>query len=237
MQIEEIVGATGDCHGKDCAPSQLLEGIHLEKEAKASSKALIGNSIFRMQICGDDSSALFAVVSVFCDSIIAGYAHPRLYLFTLLGHEGESITANPRYPVPMNTVHLASFVDSIRLTLHVLGATIWVGGQFTLAGLVPMLRKSHPEALTSLAKAFNKIAWPAYALLLITGAWNMTTLPKSVPSNYSLFLSVKMSVATFSGIAAFIHMKAKTPKSIALWGSLSGLAALSATYFGVLIAG
>ena len=32
--------------------------------------------------------------------------------------------------------------DTIRLFLHVLAATVWVGGQLTLAALVPVLRKA-----------------------------------------------------------------------------------------------
>jgi len=35
---------------------------------------------------------------------------------------------------------------AIRLFLHVLGATVWVGGQLTLAGLVPGLRRVSPDA-------------------------------------------------------------------------------------------
>ena len=34
---------------------------------------------------------------------------------------------------------------TIRLTLHVLAATIWVGGQLTLAALVPALDASGPR--------------------------------------------------------------------------------------------
>ena len=35
--------------------------------------------------------------------------------------------------------------DTIRLFLHVLAATIWVGGQITLAALVPVLRRLGAE--------------------------------------------------------------------------------------------
>jgi putative copper export protein len=35
--------------------------------------------------------------------------------------------------------------DTIRLFLHVLAATIWVGGQITLAALVPVLRRCCPR--------------------------------------------------------------------------------------------
>ena len=62
----------------------------------------------------------------------------------------------------------------VRLFLHVLAATIWVGGQLTLAGLVPAMRKLGPEATKTVARQFDRIAWPAFAVLLITGIWNLT---------------------------------------------------------------
>ena len=40
----------------------------------------------------------------------------------------------------------------VRLFLHVLAATIWVGGQFTLAGLVPVLRPLGPDATRAAAR-------------------------------------------------------------------------------------
>ena len=36
---------------------------------------------------------------------------------------------------------------TIRLTRHVLAAAVWVGGQLTLAALVPALRRAGPELL------------------------------------------------------------------------------------------
>jgi len=46
-----------------------------------------------------------------------------------------------------------------------------------------------------------------------------------------------MSVVTLSGVAAYLHARAKSTKGMALWGAASGLAAISATYVGVLLAG
>jgi len=40
--------------------------------------------------------------------------------------------------------------DIIRLFLHVLAATIWVGGQLVLAALVPVLRRFGADALGAL---------------------------------------------------------------------------------------
>jgi hypothetical protein len=48
---------------------------------------------------------------------------------------------------------------------------------------------------------------------------------------------MKMMIVLLSGLAAFMHSRSKNPKSVAMWGSISGLAALAATYFGALLAG
>ena len=135
------------------------------------------------------------------------------------------------------SVQLASASDSIRLFLHVIGATIWVGGQLVFAALVPVLKKKDAALPKLVAHQFNKIAWPAYGLLVITGMWNMASLPKQVPSNYSAFIGVKMTVVIFSAVAAILHSRAKSAKGMAMWGAMSGLAAISATYLGVLLAG
>jgi len=43
--------------------------------------------------------------------------------------------------------------DTIRLFLHVLAATVWVGGQITLAALVPVLRRRGAEIPRAAARA------------------------------------------------------------------------------------
>ena len=61
---------------------------------------------------------------------------------------------------------LSTAVDGIRLSLHVLAATIWVGGQFTLGGLVPTAKRLGEDAPKQLARAFSRMMWPAFAVLL-----------------------------------------------------------------------
>jgi putative copper export protein len=56
--------------------------------------------------------------------------------------------------------------DTIRLFLHVLGATVWVGGQLTLAALVPTVRGLGEGATAKVARQFERLAWPAFALFL-----------------------------------------------------------------------
>jgi len=60
--------------------------------------------------------------------------------------------------------------DTIRLFLHVLAATVWAGGQITLAALVPVLRRLGTEIPRAGARRFNQVAWPAFAVLAITGS-------------------------------------------------------------------
>jgi len=132
---------------------------------------------------------------------------------------------------------LANFSDSLRIFLHVLGASVWVGGQIVLALLVPVLRKRDPELPRAVARAFNKIGWPAYALLVITGMWNMANPPETVTSAYQMAVGIKMMLVVISGLSAYIHTRAKNPAAMALWGAISGLSALATMYVGVTLAG
>ena len=126
---------------------------------------------------------------------------------------------------------------TIRLFLHVLAATIWVGGQLTLAGLVPVLRSVGVEVPRLAARRFNLIAWPAYAALILTGGWNAVAERDQLHGAYATTFAIKMGVVAGSGLAAFWHTRAGTPARIALFGALSGLSALAALFLGILLAG
>jgi putative copper export protein len=126
--------------------------------------------------------------------------------------------------------------DTVRLFLHVLAATVWVGGQLTLAALVPALRGHGGDATRAAARQFNRIAWPAFAVLVATGIWNMIAEDDD-SGRYRTTLTVKLVVVVISGVTAFLHARARSRAGIAVFGALTGLSALLALFLGVLLAG
>lgn len=127
---------------------------------------------------------------------------------------------------------------TVRLFLHVLAATVWVGGQLTLAGLVPTLRQLGPDAPRRVARRFNRIAWMAFAVLVVTGVWNLLAIDVgSRTTAYHVTLGLKLVVVAASGIGAAFHAGARSRTALAAWGALSLAAALGATFLGVLLAG
>lgn len=131
---------------------------------------------------------------------------------------------------------LAVSWDTVRLFLHVLAATVWVGGQLTLAFLVPPLRRLGAELPRAAARAFNKVAWPAFAVLIVTGVWNVIAVRGQVHGAYQVTLTVKLVAVAVSGVTAWLHARAKSPAGLAVFGSLTGLSALAALFLGILLA-
>ena len=124
---------------------------------------------------------------------------------------------------------------TIRVFLHVTAATVWVGGQLTLAGLVPGLRALGPDAPRTVARRFNRIAWPAFGVLVLTGIWNVVDIDPDWGSDYGHTLMLKIAVAAASGLAAFFHTRAGSRRGLAVFGAASGLTALGALFLGVLL--
>jgi putative copper export protein len=127
--------------------------------------------------------------------------------------------------------------DTIRLFLHVLAATIWVGGQITLAALVPVLRRLGTELPRAAARRFNQIAWPAFGVLIITGIWNIAAVRSQIHGSYETTLVVKLIVVAISGVTAALHARARSTTWLAVFGALTGISALAALFLGILLAG
>jgi putative copper export protein len=127
-------------------------------------------------------------------------------------------------------------LDTLRLGLHLFAATVWVGGQIVLLALLPVLRKAGGDTPRAAARAWNRIAWPAFAVLVATGVWNLTEVAfGDRETDYQVTVFVKLLVVATSGTAAAVHSLTKSRPVLAVTGALGGLAALGAFALGVLL--
>src|SRR5690349_2804045 len=118
-------------------------------------------------------------------------------------------------------------MDAFRIFLHVLAASVWVGGQLVLAGLVPTVRSFGPDAPKAVARAFNRIAWPAYGIAVVTGLWNVFAIPlETLPHP---LIELKVLAVLLSGVGAFVHQIARGNKAMfAIGGAMSSIFAVVA---------
>lgn len=122
-------------------------------------------------------------------------------------------------------------MDELRLFTHLLAATVWVGGQLVLAALVPALRAAGPEVPGAAARAFSRVAWPAFLVLLLTGIWNLAESGDDDPG----LLIAKLAVVALPGATAYLHAHAQTPRAGGLFGAATGVSAVVALLLGVLL--
>jgi len=128
-------------------------------------------------------------------------------------------------------------LNSLRTYLHILAGCVWLGGQIVLAGIVPRLRKTNPDALSNIAKGYATIAWPAMILIVFTGAWGLaSTDAADKSSEYMITLGIKMMLVAATVIATLIHSNGTTKLAKGLGGAIGLLATLFAAYCGVLLA-
>lgn len=128
-------------------------------------------------------------------------------------------------------------LNSLRVFLHLLSVAVWVGGQIVLAGLVPKLRVVAPHAMTTVAQAFARIAWPAMIVIIFTGAWGLGTIDiADRSSDYLVTFFIKMLMVGVAIIATIIHSAGQSKLAKGLGGALGLLGSLTAAYGGVLLA-
>lgn len=129
-------------------------------------------------------------------------------------------------------------LDAVRIGLHVLAASVWVGGQLTLAGLVPGLRALGDDVPRTVARRFGRIAWPAYAVLVATGIWSLLHLPVGdFDIRWQVTLMVKITVVALAGISAAIHAGTRSRAVLVAFGALGGVTSVAAVVLGVMLHG
>ncbi len=143
------------------------------------------------------------------------------------------------HPLPADAApSLSGGLDGFRLILHVLAASIWVGGQFTVAGLLPTVRALGDGAPKLVARALGRLLWPAYAVLVVTGFWNIGALGVDHASTaWKTVLIVKIVVVAVAGVAVYLHQRSTGRRALAVWGAIGALASVAALCLGVFLAG
>ena len=131
---------------------------------------------------------------------------------------------------------LSPTVATFRLFLHVIAASVWVGGQFTLAGVVPALRRTAPQSTKTVAQGFARVAWPAFGVTVLTGMWNLMAVDiTAMSSAYQATVLLHIAVAIVAGIFVAIHSAGKSTLSIAVGGAVGALASVAALFLGILL--
>jgi putative copper export protein len=130
---------------------------------------------------------------------------------------------------------LSPSFDTFRLFLHVLAAAVWVGGQVTMAGLVPALR-DHEGIPKVAARAFSRVAWPAFFLAVVTGIWNVFEVDMAAAATpYHVTLGVKVLLVVAIGFSAWFHGITTDRRVLAATGALSALGSIVVLFVGVLL--
>jgi len=116
-------------------------------------------------------------------------------------------------------------VTAFRLFLHVLSASVWVGGMIVMAGTVPTSRHLGGNAGSTIATAFNRIMWPAFAVAVVTGLWNVMAIPmQDLPHPW---IELHVLAVVMTGLAAAGHAFAGSNRMLA------NSSLVAATVFGV----
>jgi putative copper export protein len=126
-------------------------------------------------------------------------------------------------------------VDSVRLFLHVLAAAVWVGGQITLAALVPVLRRAGVDVPRMAARRFGNVAWVAFVVLVGTGAWNIAAYDHTDASGYHATLGVKLGFVVLSGVGALVHQVGRSRAALAVGGAAAAVFSLGALFLGIVL--
>jgi putative copper export protein len=113
---------------------------------------------------------------------------------------------------------------------------VWVGGQIVLGALVPKLRQVAPETLKVAANGFARVAWPAFAVVVVTGMWNILEIQVGdMSTEYQVTMFVHVLLAMATAMFAVIHSVGRTKLALALGGALGLLTSLGAMFVGILL--
>ncbi len=102
------------------------------------------------------------------------------------------------------------------LTLHILGAIVWVGGTISLAVVVWAVRRSFPgdaetiyRVTSEVGRGFARVMWPALALAIVTGLVNLSWYVPPTPNWTGLpgpfWVNLSAGLVTLMAVTAGLH--------------------------------
>ena len=98
------------------------------------------------------------------------------------------------------------------------------------------MRETNRELLPKIARRFAQLSWPAFAVVVLTGFWNIFEINVTDHSTaYQVTLFLKVALAIGSAVAAFIHSVSNGKLGKALGGAVSLLFGLAALFVGLLL--
>jgi putative copper export protein len=102
---------------------------------------------------------------------------------------------------------------TVLLYVHLIAATVWVGGLIVMAGLVPSIRASTDDrtVIQNVAKRFGLISWTALTVLVLTGMSMVL-----IGFNLSTALTTKIGLVLVSAVLAAWHTvsaSSQTPRT------------------------
>lgn len=102
--------------------------------------------------------------------------------------------------------------------LHLVAASVWVGGLITVGALVPALRRAGAdrELLQAMARQFGRVSWTAMGLAVLTGAW------QAIDYLGSPVLPIKIGLVALAAALALWHQLGARNQSPMFRGILQG---------------
>jgi copper resistance protein D len=109
-------------------------------------------------------------------------------------------------------------VDGLVTWVHLVGASIWVGGSIFLGVVLVPILKSHTETLeemvalmVKIGRRFNKITIPAFAALIASGIYNSRVFlgePGAVlDTTYGIILLIKVILVIGTIVTYVVHIR------------------------------
>lgn len=103
-----------------------------------------------------------------------------------------------------------------------------------MMALMPVLKAAGIDGLPAkAAKAFSNIAFPAMAVAILTGFWNLLAISEEKSTGWNMAFGIKFLLVIISAVAAVKHSKTDDPKMKGATGAAALGTAVVALILGI----